>query len=181
MIVVRLGILGVLALAIGLAWIGAETVYYFHGRPLDLARMAQQSNVDLANASGSLTALEQAVGPPNKPTRGGTAANADDYSWYHDRALRAVVLDGAVASIEFGLPHKLYVLPYKRPPFPGSFLGLRIGGPEPTAAQAEAIRARAAACCDAQSLTWDVKDGRIVLVHFDRSGFSYRYVDHPPG
>lgn len=181
LIFIRLGILFGVALLLLLAWAGAEGVYYFHGRPADLAAMASQGNVDLATSSGSLTQLNQALGTPNKPVRNNTAANADLYSWYHDEAVRALVLDGTPVSITIGDISRLRLLPYRRPVFPGSFLGLRIGAPPPSAAQAADIQARATACCNAKSLTWDVKQGRISEIRYERDGYEYRYVGPAKG
>jgi hypothetical protein len=181
LIFIRLGILFGVAALLLLAWAGAEGVYYFHGRPADLAVMAGQRNLDLAQSSGSLAQLNKALGTPNKPVRNNTAANADLYSWYHDEAVRALVLDDTPVSITIGDISRLRLLPYRRPVFPGSFLGLRIGAPPPSPAEAAALQARATQCCDAKSLTWDVEGGRISQIRYERDGYYYRVIDPPKG
>ena len=93
-------------------------------------------------------------------TRGGT-----------DQAVRVTVLNHTPITIDFDERRGFHLLPYQRPVFQGSFLGLRIGQPAPTAAQAATLKARAADCCDASSLTLQVRDGRITAIHSRRAGY----------
>lgn len=167
-----------LAIAFVLIVAGVEAVYFFHNRPVDIASIAAKSGVDLANDSSSLDELKAALGPPADHIRSPEADNAVDYWWWHDEAVRVTALNDTPITIDFDARHGFHLLPYQRPVFQGSFLGLRIGQPAPPAAQAASLKARAVDCCDAESLTWEVRDGRITAVHFRRAGYYTEYLQH---
>jgi hypothetical protein len=175
---VPIGLLAVLAIAFVLIVAGVEAVYFFHNRPVDIAGIAAKSGVDLANDTGSLDQLTAALGPPADHIRSPEADNAVDYWWWRDEAVRVTVLNDTPITIEFDERRGFHLLPYQRPVFQGSFLGLRLGQPAPSAAQAASLKARAADCCDAEALTWEVRDGRITAVHFRRAGYYTEYLQH---
>jgi hypothetical protein len=177
-------ILGVLMLipiglvaAILLVVAGVETVYFFHNRPVDAASLSTKAGVDLTPDVGSLTALEGVLGPPTGQVRSPEAENAINYWWWHDDAVRATTVGDGVVSLDFGPGKQFHLLPYRRPVFPGALLGLRIGQPPPSPADAAALQAKAKDCCDGD-VTWDVGNGRMVEIHFRNTNYYDRYVGH---
>jgi hypothetical protein len=156
---------------------GFEAAYYMQGRPADAASMASKANVDLADSAGSLDRMTAALGPPAGKAGSTLAQNATNYWWWRDSAVMATVVDGTPIFIDIGPSGGFHLLPYKRPDFPGSFLGLRIGDPAPAPAQAASLKARAVDCCDESELTWDVKDGRVSAIHLSRP-HSYQFSNH---
>jgi hypothetical protein len=176
LLLVPVGILAALAILFVLLVVGVETVYFFHNRPNDIASMAAKSGVDLASDAGSLDQLKAALGAPEGQIKSQVADNAIDYWWWHDEAVRVMALGDTPLYIDVGERGNMQLLPYARPAFPGSFLGLRIGQPAPSPAAAAALEARARDCCNAESFTWDARGGRITAIHFRRAGFYYQYM-----
>ena len=177
-VLVPVGLLAALGVGFLAIVAGIEAVYFFHNRPVDIAGIAAKSGVDLANDSSSLDQLKAALGAPVDHLRSPQAENAVDYYWWHDDAVKVTALNDTPITIDFDERHGFHVLPYPRPVFQGSFLGLRIGGPAPSPAQAAGLKARAVDCCDAESLTWQTRDGRITGVHFRRAGYYTEYLTH---
>lgn len=173
LVLIPVGLVAVLVLIVA----GVEGVYFFHNRPVDAASLATKANVDLTPDVGSLDALEGALGPPTGKMRAAEAENATDYWWAHDEAVRAETVGESVVSLDFGHRKQFHLLPYQRPVFPGALLGLKIGRPAPSPADAAALKAKAKDCCDGD-LTWDVEDGRIAAIHFRNSNYYYEYVGH---
>jgi hypothetical protein len=176
LLLVPVGLIAALALLFVLIVVGAETVYFFHNRPADIAGMAGKSGVDLAASAGSLDALDAALGAPLEHIKSPEADNATDYWWWHDEAVRVTALADTPVYIDVGERRNMQILPYARPAFPGAFLGLRLGQPPPSPAAAAALEARAKDCCNAESFTWDVRGGRITAIHFHRAGYYYQYM-----
>jgi hypothetical protein len=177
-LMIPVGLLAALAVAILAIVVGVEAVYFFHDRPNDIAGMAAKSSVDLADDARSLDQIKAALGQPADHMRSPEADNAVDYWWWHDEAVRVTALNDTPITIDFGERRNFHLLPYQRPVFQGSFLGLRIGQPVPTLAQAASLKARAADCCDAEDLTWEAQGGRITAIHFRRAGYYTEYLQH---
>jgi hypothetical protein len=157
-----------LALALVLIVAGYEALYFFQGRPADIASMAAKANVDLADSAGSLDRMTAALGPPADKVGSTLAQNATSYWWWRDSAVQATVVGDTPVFIDIGSHGGFHLLPYKRPDFPGSFLGLRIGDATPSPARAASLKARTADCCSDGELTWDVRDGRVSAIHYAR-------------
>jgi hypothetical protein len=166
-----------LVLALVLIVAAFEAAYYVQGRPADQASMAAKRNVDLADSAGSLDRMTAALGPPAGKSSSSLAQNATYYWWWRDSAVQATVVDGEPIFVDIGPRGGFHLLPYKRPDFPGSFLGLRVGDPAPGPAQAASLKARTADCCGESELTWDVKDGRVTAIHLSRPHY-YQFPSH---
>jgi hypothetical protein len=154
---------------LGLITAAFEAAYYVQGRPADAASMAARRNIDLAASAGSIDAMTAALGPPAGNANAPTVRNELDYWWWRDSAVRAGVVDRTPITIDIGQLQRMHLLPYRRPDFPGSFLGLRIGDPAPGPAQAVRLKVDAQTCCNGGGeLSWDVKGGRVTAIHFSR-------------
>ena len=171
LVMIPVGLVGVILLIVA----GVESVYFFHNRPADAASLATKVGVDLTPDIGSLSALKAALGAPTGQMRAAEAENATDYWWGHDEAVRAEAVDDGVVSVDFGARKQFHLLPYRRPVFPGALFGLRLGQPPPSPADAAALETKAKDCCDG-AVTWDLKDGRIVALHFHNDNYFYRYM-----
>ena len=166
-----------IVLVLALIDAGFEAAYYLQGRPADVASMAAKANVDLADSAGSLDRMTAALGPPAGKAGSTLAQNATYYWWWRDNAVQATVVDGTPIFVDIESRQGFHLLPYKRPDFPGSFLGLRVGDPAPGPAQVASLKARTADCCGESELTWDVKDGRVTAIHLSRP-HSYQFTSH---
>jgi len=174
----------VLGVAVVLLMLGANVFFYFRDSPWPSrqqaqAAMAGDANVDLANASEHLEDLIAVLGPPEHKLVSKDQSNLSYYRWHRD-SVNAAVLDNVPIRIEIGDTRLLQVLPLDRPTFPGMFLGLRIGDPIPSPAAAAAVKKQAMDCCDAEYLSWGVKDGRISSIDYQRQVMVAKF-PKPPG
>ena len=172
-----IGLLLLIPVALALVDAGFEAAYFLQGRPADAASMAGKRDVDLAASAGSIDTLRAVLGPPAGQANSTLAANATYYWWWRDSAVRVTAVEGAPIFIDVGSDDGLHLLPYRRPVFPGSIAGLRIGDPAPAPAEAASLKARTEACCEGSELTWDVKDGRVSALHLSRP-HSYQFTSH---
>lgn len=163
---VGLGLAGVVIGVLFLFFAGKEALYLVKDRPGDVAAMAAKANLDLSGGANSLVGLQHDLGPPTSTKDSGAYTNAGDYDWFKDNAIQVEAVGDMPTRIVIG-DRSIWRL-VGNPAFRGSFLGLRLGMPPPSPAQAAALRASARTCCHARTLDWGVSGGRITWIEFDR-------------
>lgn len=140
------------------------------------AVLTKVGDVDLAGAN--LDDFKTWFGEPEYSAHSDSEVNVQEYRWARG-AVRVRTVDDTPIRIEIGASRTLEFLPFDRPRFLGSFLGLRIGDPAPDIASAAALRQKAKACCDVDRLNWRTFLGRVVGIDYLRSVERIK-VDGPP-
>jgi hypothetical protein len=137
------------------------------------AQMAHLDDLDLSTRAGSLADLSEALSAAEYVEPSSSEINVQEYRWFRG-AVRVRAAGNIPIRIEVGASRTLEFLPLDRPRFPGSFLGLKIGDPTPSDAQAAELRKRASACCDASLLDWRSFAGHVVGIDYQRKVMRFR-------